>query len=157
MDLHEACGRTKLYWLMALSDSRTLKAIVEFRDATRAKISGPAMAGGGVCRFCGSSSSVRLTALGMVCAQGECLEHAAQACTRTLPCGHACGGICNEDPCLPCLHGCHPSPEEGAPPLPLKQDADDMCMICFTEALSAAPAIQVSLICHQSRCGCLLP
>ena len=35
MDLHEACGRTKLYWLMALADSKTLKAMVEFRDSTK--------------------------------------------------------------------------------------------------------------------------
>ncbi len=63
-------------------------------------------------------------------------EHAKNACTKTLSCSHACGGIQNEDPCLPCLHGC-----QGAESL--KQDADDMCMICFTEALAAAPAIQV--------------
>lgn len=43
----------------------------------------------------------------------------------------------NEDHCLPCLHGCDKNATS------LKQDADDMCMICFTEALSAAPAIQV--------------
>ena len=30
---------------------------------------------------------------------------------------------------------------EDAPPL--KQDADDMCMICYTEGLSCAPAIQL--------------
>nr|5O6C_A Chain A, E3 ubiquitin-protein ligase MYCBP2 [Homo sapiens] len=36
----------------------------------------------------------------------------------------------------------------------LKQDADDMCMICFTEALSAAPAIQLdcSHIFHLQCC-----
>ena len=32
VDLHEGCGRTKLFWLMALADSRTLKAMVEFRE-----------------------------------------------------------------------------------------------------------------------------
>ena len=32
VDLHEGCGRTKLFWLMALADSLTLKAMVEFRD-----------------------------------------------------------------------------------------------------------------------------
>ena len=61
---------------------------------------------------------------------------AKEACTKILECGHPCGGILDEDPCLPCLHRCRPS-DQGA----LKQDADDMCMICFTEALSAAPAI----------------
>lgn len=54
-----------------------------------------------------------------------------------LACGHQCGGIVNEEECLPCLHNCPPYQDK------LKQDADDMCMICFTEALSAAPAIQV--------------
>ena len=31
VDLHEGCGRTKLFWVMALADSKTLKAMVEFR------------------------------------------------------------------------------------------------------------------------------
>lgn len=34
MDLHEGCGRTKLFWLMALADSKTMKAMVEFREQT---------------------------------------------------------------------------------------------------------------------------
>ncbi|KAL0183758.1 hypothetical protein M9458_019454, partial [Cirrhinus mrigala] len=55
---------------------------------------------------------------------------------KTHPCGHPCGGVKNEELCLPCLHGCDKTTAC------LKQDADDMCMICFTEALSAAPAIQ---------------
>ena len=63
-------------------------------------------------------------------------EHAKNACTKTLPCGHPCGGIRGEETCLPCLHGCQGRDL-------LKQDADDMCMICFTEALAAAPAVQV--------------
>ena len=63
-------------------------------------------------------------------------RHAESACSRTLLCGHQCGGIRGEDPCLPCLHGCNDADS-------LRQDADDMCMICFTEAIAAAPAIQV--------------
>lgn len=31
VDLHEGCGRTKLFWVMALADSKTLKAMVEYR------------------------------------------------------------------------------------------------------------------------------
>lgn len=65
-------------------------------------------------------------------------EYAKQACSKTHPCGHPCGGVKNEEVCLPCLHSCDKS--TGC----LKQDADDMCMICFTEALSAAPAVQVT-------------
>lgn len=48
-----------------------------------------------------------------------------------------CGGVLGESQCLPCLHGCSNNAT-------LRQDSDDMCMICFTEALSCAPAIQVS-------------
>ena len=66
-------------------------------------------------------------------------EHAKNACTKTLPCGHPCGGIRGEETCLPCLHGCQGRDL-------LKQDADDMCMICFTEALAAAPAVQVIIL-----------
>ena len=77
-------------------------------------------------------------------------EHARNACTKTHACKHACGGIKDEDPCLPCLHGCrNPGQDQ------MKQDADDMCMVCFTEALSAAPAIQVRLAwcCHLVTAG----
>lgn len=52
-------------------------------------------------------------------------------------CGHVCGGLAGEANCLPCLQGCRPNAG-------LKQDADDMCMICFTEALSCAPAVLLS-------------
>lgn len=49
-----------------------------------------------------------------------------------------CGGVKGEATCLPCLHGCSSDSS-------LKQDADDMCMVCFTEALACAPALQVIL------------
>ena len=64
-------------------------------------------------------------------------EHWRNACTKLLSCGHWCGGVRGETECLPCLQHC-------ARDVQLKQDADDMCMICFTEALSAAPSIQVN-------------
>ncbi|XP_069130438.1 LOW QUALITY PROTEIN: E3 ubiquitin-protein ligase MYCBP2-like [Argopecten irradians] len=134
VDLHEGCGRTKLFWVMSLADSKTLKAMVEFREG-RTSSGG---AGPGTCRFCGTSNNTGLLAIGNVCADAECQEHAQNACTKVLPCGHACGGIKNEDPCLPCLHRCRTENQES-----LKQDADDMCMICFTEALAAAPAIKL--------------
>lgn len=143
VDLHEGCGRTKLFWLMALADSKTLKAMVEFRsEAGRSKaISLLQTASGqssqtGVCRFCGSSSNTGLLAIGNVCSEQECQDYSKTACQKTLPCGHLCGGVRDEATCLPCLHGCASSG--------LKQDADDMCMICFTEALSAAPALQLA-------------
>ncbi|XP_036396030.1 E3 ubiquitin-protein ligase MYCBP2 isoform X9 [Megalops cyprinoides] len=133
VDLHEGCGRTKLFWLMALADSKTMKAMVEFREHTGK----PASSSSEACRFCGTRSGTELSAVGSVCSDPDCQEYAKLACSKTHACGHPCGGVKNEEQCLPCLHGCDRSTAC------LKQDADDMCMICFTEALSAAPAIQL--------------
>ncbi|XP_006639089.2 E3 ubiquitin-protein ligase MYCBP2 isoform X17 [Lepisosteus oculatus] len=133
VDLHEGCGRTKLFWLMALADSKTMKAMVEFREHTGK----PASSSSEACRFCGTRNGTELSAVGSVCSDLDCQEYAKSACSKTHPCGHLCGGVKNEEQCLPCLHGCDKSTSC------LKQDADDMCMICFTEALSAAPAIQL--------------
>uniref|UniRef100_A0A8C9U137 RCR-type E3 ubiquitin transferase n=1 Tax=Scleropages formosus TaxID=113540 RepID=A0A8C9U137_SCLFO len=133
VDLHEGCGRIKLFWLMALADSKTMKVMVEFREHTGKVASSSSEA----CRFCGTRSSVELSAVGSVCSDADCQEYAKLACRRTHPCGHPCGGVKDELSCLPCLHGCDKSTTC------LKQDADDMCMVCFTEALSAAPAIQL--------------
>ncbi|KAH8041514.1 hypothetical protein HPB51_016959 [Rhipicephalus microplus] len=123
VDLHEGCGRTKLFWVMALADSKTLKAMVEFRENSRARL----------------ASAVLLQ------------EHAANACSKVHPCGHLCNGIRNETTCLPCLHGCGAA--KG-----LRQDADDMCMICFSEALSCAPAVQLSCghVFHYHCCKTVL-
>ena len=58
-----------------------------------------------------------------------------QACSKVHPCGHRCGGVKDEVTCLRCLHpSCAGT---------LNQDADDMCMVCFTDAIAAAPAIKV--------------
>lgn len=32
VELHEGCGRIKLYWTMALADYRTLKGMIEFKE-----------------------------------------------------------------------------------------------------------------------------
>ncbi|XP_062389671.1 E3 ubiquitin-protein ligase MYCBP2 isoform X1 [Sardina pilchardus] len=132
VDLHEGCGRTKLFWLMALADSKTMKAMVEFREHT-----GKPASSSDACRFCGTRNGTELSSVGSVCSDLDCQEYAKMACSKTHPCGHPCGGVKNEELCLPCLHGCDKSTSC------LKQDADDMCMICFTEALSAAPAVQL--------------
>ncbi|XP_076728752.2 E3 ubiquitin-protein ligase MYCBP2 isoform X5 [Callospermophilus lateralis] len=144
VDLHEGCGRTKLFWLMALADSKTMKAMVEFREHTGK----PTTSSSEACRFCGSRSGTELSAVGSVCSDADCQEYAKIACSKTHPCGHPCGGVKNEEHCLPCLHGCDKNATT------LKQDADDMCMICFTEALSAAPAIQLdcSHVFHLQCC-----
>ncbi|XP_075774972.1 E3 ubiquitin-protein ligase MYCBP2 isoform X15 [Pelodiscus sinensis] len=144
VDLHEGCGRTKLFWLMALADSKTMKAMVEFREQTGK----PTTSSSEACRFCGCRSGTELSAVGSVCSDVDCQEYAKVACSKTHPCGHPCGGVKNEEHCLPCLHGCDKNATT------LKQDADDMCMICFTEALSAAPAIQLecSHVFHLQCC-----
>ncbi|XP_067419374.1 E3 ubiquitin-protein ligase MYCBP2 isoform X7 [Emydura macquarii macquarii] len=144
VDLHEGCGRTKLFWLMALADSKTMKAMVEFREQTGK----PTTSSSEACRFCGCRSGTELSAVGSVCSDADCQEYAKIACSKTHPCGHPCGGVKNEEHCLPCLHGCDKNATA------LKQDADDMCMICFTEALSAAPAIQLdcSHVFHLQCC-----
>jgi len=137
VDLHEGCGRIKLFWVMSLVDSRTLKAVVEFREGKCAS----AGQGPGTCRFCGTSSNSGLLAIGNVCSDLECQEHSRAACDTLLACGHLCAGVKGESACLPCLHRC---PTTSGAPSHLKQDADDMCMVCFTDPLVAAPAIQLA-------------
>ncbi|KAK9891458.1 hypothetical protein WA026_014691 [Henosepilachna vigintioctopunctata] len=148
VELHEGCGRTKLFWLLALADARTLKALIEYREGgTRSRGAGTS----GVCRFCSATGTSGLLAIGNVCADQECQEYSKTACTKLLNCGHMCGGIIDEANCLPCLHGCTNDPN-------LRQDADDMCMICFTEALSCAPAIQLKCghVFHLHCCKAVL-
>jgi len=111
--------------------------------------------GGGQCRFCGSTNDTGLLAIGTVCAEKDCQERAKVVCTKTLPCSHPCNGVQGEDECLPCLHGCKTKQEGDKDEVKsklqeLKQDADDMCMICYTENLSCAPCIQVSVT-HPSN------
>ncbi|XP_045784545.1 E3 ubiquitin-protein ligase MYCBP2 [Maniola jurtina] len=150
IDIHEGCGRAKLFWLLLLVDRRTLKALVEFRSIDGAGTSSAGAAGtaggagdgeqaglAGTCRFCGARGNSGLLAIGNVCADQQCQEHGREACSRVLGCGHPCGGVRGERSCLPCLFGC-----AGAESL--RQDADDMCMVCFTDPLQAAPAIQLS-------------
>lgn len=69
VELHEGCGRTKLFWLLALADPRTLKALIEFREGgTCTKGVGIS----GICRFCGTTENSGLLAISNVCADHEC-------------------------------------------------------------------------------------
>lgn len=75
IDLHEGCGRVKLFWMLALVDQRSLKALVELRLNAAIPEGVPAAArdpSTGVCRFCGVQSTVGLLAIGNVCAEMEC-------------------------------------------------------------------------------------
>lgn len=142
VELHENCGRTKLFWLLALADSKTLKGMVEFRDGHSAIVSGTSDAIGR-CRFCGTVGNTGLLAVGNVCAEQQCQEYAAEACNKILSCGHFCNGIANEEKCLCLEPKCHRLVNAKDDKPKLTQDGDDMCMICFTEALSAQPSIQL--------------
>ncbi|RVE51528.1 hypothetical protein evm_003798 [Chilo suppressalis] len=138
VDIHEGCGRAKLFWLLLLVDRRTLKALAEFRGMDAIEEAAVGETGfAGTCRFCCARGSTGLLAIGNVCADQQCQEHGREACNRVLGCGHMCGGVRCEPQCLPCLFGCGRD-------VPLRQDADYMCMICFTDPLQAAPAIQLS-------------
>ncbi|XP_063604995.1 E3 ubiquitin-protein ligase MYCBP2-like, partial [Penaeus indicus] len=148
VDLHEGCGRTKLFWLLALADSTTLKAMLELRGENQRSRGSVAAS---TCRFCGAPAQPSLLSPAPVCQDSDCQEYSREACVRTHDCGHLCGGLKGEASCLPCLHGCANTPS-------LKQDADDMCMICFSEALSAAPAIQLECghVFHAHCCRTVL-
>ncbi|XP_041463237.1 E3 ubiquitin-protein ligase MYCBP2-like isoform X3 [Lytechinus variegatus] len=154
VDLHEGCGRSKLFWVMTLADSKTLKAMVEFKEITPGNTasSGGGSVSMGTCRFCGTKTSTGILGpAGSVCNDPDCQRYADNACTKVQVCGHMCGGIRDESECLPCLYGCNP-------PSTLRQDADDMCMICFTEALACAPAIQLNCghVFHHHCCQAVL-
>ena len=95
--------------------------------------------GKGSCRFCGTTSNTSLLSIGSVCTDPECLERSDVVCDKMLPCGHACCGVKGEEKCLPCLYGCAGDDSK------LKQDAEDMCMMCYTEGLAYAACIQVLL------------
>jgi E3 ubiquitin-protein ligase MYCBP2 len=160
VELHESCGRTKLFWLLALADSKTLKGMLEFRNGNNAIVNEPTNTVG-VCRFCGITGNSGLLAVGNVCADAQCQEYAATACSKIHSCGHLCSGIINEEKCLPCLQAKCQSElgnEASAVEPKLTQDADDMCMICFTEALSSAPSVQLECghVFHFHCCKAIL-
>ena len=99
--------------------------------------------GKGSCRFCGTTSSTALHPVGYICSDSECMGRSDEVCDKTLLCGHLCNGVKGEESCLLCLLGCVSDTTK------LKQDADDMCMICYTEGLSCAPCVQVSFTAKQ--------
>eukprot|EP00753_Platysulcus_tardus_P003806 PLAT12492.32.p1 GENE.PLAT12492.32~~PLAT12492.32.p1 ORF type:complete len:3532 (+),score=1996.96 PLAT12492.32:1397-10597(+) len=139
LDYHEGCARLKLSWLMVLVDVTGCKAVVEFRkDSTRSAAAGEAS-----CRFCDATltaenryhGDVPSEALENVCNEPDCVEKIPLACTKRHLCGCVCGGIRDEESCLPCFKCPAGAEARGG------QDADDYCMICWTESLGAAPTI----------------
>ena len=49
MNLHEGCGRAKLFWLTAAADAATLKGMIEFKEEGNKK--GSAGFVEAVCRY----------------------------------------------------------------------------------------------------------
>ncbi|KAK7473506.1 hypothetical protein BaRGS_00035259, partial [Batillaria attramentaria] len=133
VDLHEGCGRTKLFWVMALADSKTLKAMVEFRvgkqQPNTATGTMPFLRQHGRRWYSGHGATCVLTRTARPTRRTRVLRYWTVAIrvgvswTKSRVCRVYIG--------------------VGRDQEALKQDADDMCMICFTEALSAAPAIQL--------------
>jgi len=149
VELHEGCGRLKLFWLLALADPRSLKAIIEFKghDIENSNLPNTTMtSSGSCCRFCGNQT----LALNGVCADEVCRQFASTACSKVLSCGHFCGGLNSDENCLQCLRSeCSKD---------LKQDAEDVCMICFTDTLSSAPVVKLDCghLFHFHCCESLL-
>lgn len=74
-----------------------------------------------------------------VCGDRDCVARARFACHKTLACGCACPGVLGELECPPCLqHGAQGDVRE------------ELCVLCFTEPLKAAPII-------KSGCSSLPP
>eukprot|EP01083_Nonionella_stella_P224105 798025_1 len=74
-------------------------------------------------------------ALEQVCDKEECGEKASRSCTRTLRCGHSCGGVKDELECLPCLQADCPRRDAT-----LTVDTEEMCAIC-TDEVGTGPAV----------------
>jgi hypothetical protein len=75
----------------------------------------------------------------------DCADRAAVACTRRLAaCGHRCGGVAGEDPCLAACYECSEA-ERGA----------EFCAICYVEEVRAQPAVQLACG-HQFHFLCLV-
>jgi E3 ubiquitin-protein ligase MYCBP2 len=138
VDANEGTARVKLSLLMVVADTMRWKSVVEFKAVAH---------GAQECRFCEmpltaenmAPPMARISpALEMCCNQPDCLEARDNSCDKILPCGHPCCGVKGEEKCLPCLH-CGPAEGE----LALTQDADDYCVVCYTDAISRQPSVQL--------------
>lgn len=86
------------------------------------------------CRFCGCRVTLGVNlaplcaheALMSCCDNEECLEKRDTACHQVHACGHACGGVREEERCLPCLQpDCLEGAKDG------HADIHDFCSICW--------------------------
>jgi E3 ubiquitin-protein ligase MYCBP2 len=96
------------------------------------------------CRFCAETlpaptpadASGSSGAPNDVCKSEECVEKSKLSCKKYNPCGHPCGGVLDEQQCLPCLQCLGASSSSD-------QTADDFCNICWVESLGSAPSIRL--------------
>ncbi|GAM20883.1 hypothetical protein SAMD00019534_040580 [Acytostelium subglobosum LB1] len=139
IEIHESCVRLKLSTTLFVLDNEKQKAIIQTINLSSSE----------TCRFCHSKldleNLIPKHGISNVCSNADCREKAPRNCTKVHPCGHYCYGVRDEEECLPCLHGCK-RPENAAPltrNFKVTQDADDFCLVCWTECLSEAPSIQL--------------
>ncbi|KJE89025.1 hypothetical protein CAOG_00584 [Capsaspora owczarzaki ATCC 30864] len=89
------------------------------------------------CRYCGRAVAGYVSGI-PCCDTPECSEKKTRACTKSLPCGHACYGVLNEAQCMPCLEpGCGAHVASG-----VNQNGQDDCSLCYAEPLAQAPCIR---------------
>ncbi|PAV60710.1 hypothetical protein WR25_02916 isoform A [Diploscapter pachys] len=141
VDIHQGCARMRVGNLLILFHGETLNGLVEiskdvalFPSESRASSSAMQTSFHQSCRFCGNNLETHKQILEGVCTHDECVKLAETACEKRLPCGHYCSGIKDEINCPPCLFCGN---QEN------RQDCDDVCVICFTDRLGAAPCIQL--------------
>ena len=117
----------------------------------------------GACRFCDAVTRNVPSSVGRVCAAAECVQRASNACTKILTCGHTCGGVKDETRCPPCLHDCAQSAGSKVAvfrangPMRRKRE-EQMCSICLTDKLLAAPVLQLECghVYHYHCCETML-
>ncbi|VIO97478.1 B-box zinc finger family protein [Brugia malayi] len=149
VEVHEGSTRLRLPHVLILFNPTTLNGMVEFNQSIIrenipsvpyhriSEMSNLAETrDNSTCRFC--NAPLCPDQIDGLCNHEECRHFATFACQQQLPCGHICGGIRDEEVCLPCIQCRKPD---------TKQDADDLCVICFTDRLGGAPCIQ--LACHH--------
>ncbi|KAI6189442.1 RCR-type E3 ubiquitin transferase [Aphelenchoides bicaudatus] len=150
VNVHEGSTRLRLSNLLILFNCAKLSGIAEIGAelATNFPVSGSSAELSAIpsssftfgnssnnnCRFCTNPLKSDTDIHQGVCTYSECQELLKDACKKLLPCGHFCSGILNETKCLPCFT---------CPSTDNKQDGDDLCVICFTDRLGAAPCIQL--------------
>jgi len=129
--------RVKLPTLTLTVDVRKHKAILELQVQSQHH--------GSLCRFCAQpiteasrAPDVGCPAFdGLICNSSACLDLRELACSRTLPCGHACAGVRGEEVCPPCLTCGNDADGEISP---LNVIGEDLCSYCF-DTLNAEPCV----------------